>query len=256
MASAASTTALMYWDLVPAIVGGVIGALAGGLPAWALAKRQSDETLRRDQQERVQVEKALAFSSFVKLIQIANSIINNGNHIKSKLTLLRDEENRGLEPFQILTPLVGFHENEYVQFHADELRIFAKYGELELIQNLLLLSERHSTMIAVIQKYSVDRARIQEKLPTPSSFDGDVGSLYVTEEQMNQIKVLTMPLNGIALGLSRNIDYDVNLLRKIVRDFNRATSRMFAVKDFALFEVPNDEELGEMRAPPSVEPSE
>jgi hypothetical protein len=51
----AYTEVAQYWDLVPAVVGGIIGALAGGIPAWLLAKRQSDETLGHRLIKRIQI---------------------------------------------------------------------------------------------------------------------------------------------------------------------------------------------------------
>jgi hypothetical protein len=67
------------WELISAVIGGVIGALTGGIPSWALAKRQSNETLRRDREQRVEVQKALAFSTAVKLLHIINSTISLGS---------------------------------------------------------------------------------------------------------------------------------------------------------------------------------
>jgi len=91
-----------YWDLVPAVVGGVIGALAGGIPAWLLAKRQSDETLRRDREQRVENQKTLAFSVVVKLLHVINSTISLSNHVKSCLALRNDPDRAHMEPWQVL----------------------------------------------------------------------------------------------------------------------------------------------------------
>ena len=80
-------------DMASAIVGGLIGALAGGLPAWVLAKRQSNEVLRRDREQRVENQKTLAFAVCVKLLHIINSTISLSNHVKSCLALRDDPAN-------------------------------------------------------------------------------------------------------------------------------------------------------------------
>lgn len=102
-----------WWDLVPAVVGGIIGALAGGIPAWLLAKRQSDETLRRDQEQRTQNHKALAFSAAVKLLHIINSTISLSNHVMSCMSLRDHPERARMEPWQVLVPMIG---------HTDEIQ--------------------------------------------------------------------------------------------------------------------------------------
>ena len=146
-----------YWDLVPAVVGGVIGALAGGIPAWLLAKRQSDETLRRDREQRVENQKALAFSVAVKLLNIINSTISLSNHVKSCLAL-RDNPNRvHMEPWQVLVPMIGHTDEGSIRFAAEEMGVFAAANEYDLMQDMMLLAVRHSSTLATFQEYCVMR---------------------------------------------------------------------------------------------------
>ena len=62
------------WDLVPAAVGGVIGALAGGVPAYALARLASKEAKRKDDETRLAADIALLYSAAQRLIDIANGL--------------------------------------------------------------------------------------------------------------------------------------------------------------------------------------
>ncbi|MBF9153109.1 hypothetical protein [Novosphingobium jiangmenense] len=113
-------------DMTSAVVGGLLGALAGGIPAWGLAKRQSNETLRRDREQREENQKALAFSVAVKLIQIINSTIILNNHLKSCLALRQDPAREHMEPWQVVVPIVGNTDQESsIRFTAEEMAVFA-----------------------------------------------------------------------------------------------------------------------------------
>ena len=120
-----------YWDLVPAAVGGIIGALAGGIPAWLLAKRQSDETLRRDTEQRTENQKALAFAAAIKLIQIINSIVSLRNHVRSCFALLDDPAHAHMEPWQVLVPMIGHTDEGSIRFTAEEMGVLAAVSTAE-----------------------------------------------------------------------------------------------------------------------------
>lgn len=238
-----------YWDLVPAIVGGVIGALAGGIPAWLLAKRQSDETLRRDREQRVDNQKALAFSVVVKLLHIINSTVSLSNHVKSCLAVRDAPEHAHMEPWQVLVPMIGHTDEGSIRFTADEMAVFAAANEYDLMQDMMLLAVRHASSLASFQEYCVMRNEFRAIGPKPADFNGQIGGGWLTQEEADSFKPYTIPMNNVVVGLDAGLNEDERLARAIGERFGPTTKRMFKVERFADLTFPSDEELAEMRKP-------
>lgn len=252
MTSTAITAQVIeYWDLVPAIVGGVIGALAGGIPAWLLAKRQSDEALRRDSEQRVENQKALAFSVVVKLLHIINSTVSLSNHVKSCLALRNDPARAHMEPWQVLVPMIGHTDEGSIRFTADEMGVFAAANEYDLMQDMMLLAARHSSALATFQEYCKMRNEFRTIGPKPADFDGQIGGGWLTPEEVDGFKPYTIPMNNVVVGLDAGLDEDERLARKVAERFGPVTARHFNVEKFADLTFPPDEELAAMRLPPN-----
>ncbi len=239
-------------EMIAAIVGGVIGAFAGGIPAWLLAKRQSDETLRRDREQRIENQKALTFSTTVKLMLIINSTISLNKHIKSCMSLRDDPSCAHMEPWQVLVPMVGFTDEGSIRFSAEEMAVFAAANEYNLMQDMLLLAVRHSSSLASFQEYCARRDAFLPIGPKPEAFEGQIGSAFITQEEADTFKPYTIPLNNVALGLSAGLDEDVRLARTIAERFGPATAKFFKVKRFASLTFPSDAELAAMEQPPNT----
>lgn len=236
-----------YWDLVPAIVGGVIGALAGGIPAWLLAKRQSDEAMRLHAAQRIDGQKALAFSTTVKLLHIINSTISLSNHVKSCMAVRDDPI---MEPWQVLVPVIGYTDQGTIRFTAEEMAVFAAAGESDFMHDMLVLALRHASSLATFQEYCTKRNEFLSVLRKPEAFEGHIASTMLTEEEVNSSKLYTIPLNNRALGLDTKLDEDVRLSRTVAEKFGSVTKKYFKVKQFISLPFPTDEELAAMRQPP------
>lgn len=232
-----------YWDLVPATVGGVIGALAGGIPAWLLSKKQLQQTLERDKEQRKEREKSLAFSASVKLIVIINSIINLYSHVKSCLSLLEGPAHKDMEPWQVLIPMIGHSDEGSIRFTAEEMAVFVAANESSFMQDMMLLALRHASSLSTLNEYNSRRIEFQKNGPTPDFFEGRMGSSTLTREQFNQYQTYTIPLNDIALALSKGLEEDLKLARTVAEKFGPITKSYFKVEEFISIKLPTDEEL-------------
>lgn len=239
--------------MTSAIVGGLIGALAGGIPAWALAKRQSNETLRRDREQRVENQKALAFSVVVKLLHIINSTISLSNHVKSHLALRKDPARAHMEPWQVLVPMIGHTDDEgAIRFTADEMDVFAAMNEHDFMQDMMLLAMRHSSSLSAFKEYCKLRNEFLAVGPKPQDFVGQIGGARLTPEEALKLKPYTIPMNNIVDGLEAGLDEDVRLARTITKRFGPVTAKHFKVTKFADLSFPSEDELAAMQQPPNI----
>ncbi len=240
-----------YWDLVPAIVGGIIGAFAGGVPAWLLAKRQSDETLKRNNEQRVETEKALAFSAGVKLLNIATSIVSLNNHVKMCMAIRQQPGSENMQPWQVLFPQIGHTDEAEVRFSPEEMAIFVKAQEHAYMLDLMLLAQRNAASLEGFRQYCIMRKEFQPIGPKPAIFNGQIGSAWVTAEQEESLKQYTIPLNNVAEGLEAGLEKDVSLARTVTERFDAITSKYFGVEKFMTISLFSDEELAAMQVLPN-----
>lgn len=240
-------------DMTSAIVGGLIGALAGGIPAWALAKRQSNETLRRDREQRLENQKALAFSVVVKLLHIINSTISLSNHVKGCLALRTVPAHSHMEPWQVLVPMIGHTEDEgSIRFTAEEMGVFAAMGEYDFMQDMMLLAVRHSSSLSAFKEYCAMRKEFRAIGPKPQDFDGQIVGGWLTPEQVISYKPYTVPMNNAVVGLDAGLEEDIRLARAVATRFGPLTTSHFKVTKFADLSFPSDDELAAMRQAPST----
>jgi hypothetical protein len=243
----ASAQIIEYWDLVPAIVGGVIGALAGGIPAWLLAKRQSDEALRRDQEQRAENQKALAFSAAVKLLHIINSTVSLRDHVRSRMELLNDPSHSHMEPWQVLVPMIGHTDEGTIRFTSEEMGVFTAAKEYDFMQDMMLLALRHSASLATFLEYCSMRNEFRAIGPKPVYFEGQIGGITLTQEEVDSFKPYTIPMNDAAVGLHLGLDTDQTLARSVAARFGPITAKHFGVDQFIDLAIPSEEELAAMK---------
>ena len=229
-----------WWDLVPALGGAIIGALAGGIPAWWLARRNSNEVLARDAIARKENEKAAAFRVFVKLLTLTNSVHTLRNHVRDSLALRKTPEARGMEPWMVVQPMVGFADEGTVHFEPDELAIFYAAGEREFLADLMLMDRRHAAAFSAFLAYCERREAFVAVAPTPDKFDGAIGGADLSKEELMRLRLYTIPLNNILDALAPNLEEDWLAAKSVARRFGPIAQRYFNDPSFVRLEVPED----------------
>lgn len=231
-------------DLVTAITGGIIGALAAGIPSYLIAKRQSRELLQRDADARTREEKALALTTTVKFIQIVNSLAGLQQHVESCFAATEGEK---MEPWQRLIPMVGHSDEAKIRFNDNEITLLARANQSQLMQDLILLASKNSSVIISWQDYCKRREALAERAPTPTSFEGECGAVLLTEEQVNELKIFTIPLNNLALSFRKYLAEDIELAERIAKSLPAAYSAYFDVENFVTLDFPIDGDLPQER---------
>lgn len=236
-------------------MGGVIGALAGGIPAWLIARRQSNETLRRDNEERRRQELALSFSVHVKLFTIINSTIHDWKHVHAALAERMLPAKAHMEPWQIVRPLAGHPAEEQITFSSQELALFLAMGENEFMHEILLLAQRHAATVQAMQEYMRRRDQMmQQRAPIPDEFVGDLGLATITEEEWRKLRPYSVMLNSLVDQLSEQLTENLELCRKVANSIGPLVQAYFKDPKRGGLSFPTEEELGEMIAlsiPPS-----
>ena len=232
-----------WWNLMSAIIGGILGALAGGVPAFTIAKRQSEESIKREREQRQEREKALAFAALVTLITITNSTVSLYRHVLGHLRLLNEPRYKLSQPWQVLRPMVGFSDEGEQRLSAEQLAVFVAAGRHDYAMDAMLLAQRHAATLSSFQEYCELRERLTPQLPAPESYAGDVGASYLTPDQVMQLMPIIIPLNNLAAQLGAHLEADLTLGRKVSEGFGPITRAYFKDDKFPMLGFPTDEEV-------------
>ena len=218
-------------------------ALAGGIPSWLLAKRQSNETLARDREQRREKEKTLAFAVCVKLLEISNSLVLLRNHVAESEALRLLPDNIHMEPWQTLQPLSGQTDEGMIRFTPDEMAVFMAAKHREFVMDAMLVARRHASSLEAFAEYCERRSSLLLNAPVPDSFEGDVGRGWITDTQRRAMMVHTIPLNAIAATLPDRLAQDLALVRSVCEQFGPIVKNYFDDPGFPGLAVPSDAEL-------------
>jgi hypothetical protein len=151
-----------------------------------------------------------------------------------------------MEPWQSLQPMVGFTNEVNIRFDPNEMAIFLAAGEIDFMQDAMLLAERHATSHEVFRKYCELRHEISRRLPAHESFLGAVGTSHLSAKEVLALKPLTLPLNNMAEGLISGTEQDLSLCKSVVTRFGPITKKYFEDSKFPTVSFPSDEDLEKM----------
>lgn len=237
----------MDWSgLASSVIGGVIGALAGGVPAWLIARRQSNETLRRDEEQRTRQDKALCFAVHVKLITIINSVVQDWCHIQRAMLVLSDPETSHMEPWQALEPIVGHTDEGQVRFTPEELGLFMAANEPEFMMDLMLIAQRNGASIAAMKEYHLRREELRAFYPKPEVVLGRMMKASITREDWLKLLPYTLPLDGMVKQMSEHSGENINQCREIANRIGPIVQKYFNDPKMGGISFPTDEKLAEM----------
>jgi len=120
------------------------------------------------------------------------------------------------------------------------------------MQDMMLLAIRHKSSVETFKEYMKMRADFRTIGPKPTGFNGQIGSTFLTQQEVEQYKPYTIPMNNLALGLEVGLDKDMALARQVVAKFGPVCQRYFNDHKFVSLTFPSDAELADMIAPPDT----
>ncbi len=210
-----------WWDLIPAILGGIIGALAGGLPAYALAKRATKEALARDSKVRDELDRAKAFRIFGTLQAIVNSFFTTRMMIDEMLERPIDPNERA--PIQKrVNAMVGFTGEMSFLFHPDDLALLVAANHPDYLTDLELVSRRHAAIMSGLQSFGEFKDRLGQLLleATKHEFapDGTVVS-HIPTDLAPRVQISEMQLESIIAPLVQMLHDNTELVIKTAEQF-------------------------------------
>lgn len=154
-------TAINWWDLVPAIVGGIIGALAGGIPAYFLSKSASKEMSVRDESARKSVEHLAMLRLYLTLFHVGNDVFSARKQIDAMVLRPVGEDER-FPTQRRLSAFAGMQNVATNPFSNLDLSPLASVDGIELINQLDLLGRCYLSQISILNDFRNQKERLFE----------------------------------------------------------------------------------------------
>jgi hypothetical protein len=234
--------------MLPAIAGGVIGALAGGIPAFLIALMGSKEVLRRDREARQMAERTTAFRAHVRVAEMVNAVLSLQAQVEGMIPpQTADDPNAHL--WQYVRPIAGLQDDNRIGIEPDEAAIFMAAQEADYVNDLLLLPRRHAAVTAALIEYGRKREDLAKLMPV-ESFVGEWGSAYMTKAESDALKPRMVELNSIIRQARTVMEENRETALSLARRFGPILKAYFKDPTFPGFLL--DRVRGEAEAPAST----
>lgn len=192
-----------------AVVGAMVGALAGGGVTWLLQSIQNT----RENSDR---DKALARSLLFKLIRIYSDHEAFRRHVENcHENAKKNELELGWQSF---SPIANGPKR--VDFSADEMSYLLSLGNYDLFNEILSTDVIHTATIEIFEFYALRRMALTDMLPAAMS--GTVGSFTLTPEQFSIVSPRAVELNLLIDDIENSVEEDAANALKALTQFNNA----------------------------------
>jgi hypothetical protein len=173
-----------WWELVPAIIGAVIGAVAAGLPAYLLAVRSTEEALSKEQELRKKINKDRALNIF---IIFAEAISDASDHFDQMEEYIERSDAVINDPYPLQRCVRAIANLNFVDFFripTADLVLLADAGELEFAQRLTHSLKTYNSVIDSLRKYSSLKEKQYELISQADALEiSDTGMTKATVDK-------------------------------------------------------------------------
>lgn len=248
-----------WWSLASAIIGGVIGSFAGGIPAWLLARRASREASKNERERQAELDQTAWFRIFVKLSTIANGLLSTLIQIDEMLTTsLVDEHDEAPTQRRVLA-FAGLNSRDAVTFHADELQVLMKADEADYLSDLELLAQRHLAILLALEEYGRRKAKLHDFLTSVegTSFGPkDTMSTHLIGANAIRARAEARALESIIAPAVEFLRRDSKFAIKLGEQFGPKMKKFFPTKKVPSFQFDRLQELSPGMMPLPEDPAD
>jgi hypothetical protein len=232
-------SAYEWWDLIPAIVGGIIGALAGGIPAWLLARRGSKENLARDKEQRTEKELASAFRVFTKLSMIINDLTSTLLQIEEMLLRPVDPDDESPTQRRV-SAFAGAESEPTLMFTADDLYVLIAAGEVDYLTDLDLLGRRYAANLRTMHTYAQLKSKLHDLIGESEIIEFGPGDRIFTRidaKNAAKLRMQARALESVIVPLIDGMRRDTQLGIKLAQQYGPKMKAYFGTRKVPFFDL-------------------
>lgn len=174
-----------WWDLVPAAIGAVIGALAGGVPPYLIAIRSSNEILKREEEIAMQNNRARLFRTFSAVHHMVNASFNT-------LELIRSMQQSGScmvgdhAPTQrYIREIANLEFENYIVLSHDDIGLLFDNEKSNFANDLIDATNKYNAVLNCVRTFNREKEVLVRTL-TKSTSEHKVGPDGLTISKLSR----------------------------------------------------------------------
>lgn len=221
--------------LASALIGAIAGAATGYWPARRLAKRSSDEILKRDADARHEGELRAARQVYVKLHAVANSIGTYHKQVEEMIAKADFDENSHMLIWQRLSAFPAIGREPTIEFSAEELALYIAAKRPEFMDDLLLLARKYAANLGNLTAFATMKTDLHNemtKFGNSTRVESGVSTthLLAPPELANFIKVKSEELELFANMMRSFLAEDYKFACNVASRFTEVTESYLGEK--------------------------
>lgn len=208
-------TATQIWEILQLpgseFWSAIAGAVVGGLIAFWIQNKALVEARNERSIERLQAEKALAYSLLFKVIKIYSNLEHIRRHVDTQRTL-HEETTR---PSGYLLALANLP--SAIEFSADEMSMLLSIQNDEIFNSILSLDSIHNSIMPVWELYAALREKVK-MLSQTIQFDPTVGRSEIEVKNDSPLAVAIFEADQMATELVRRAYEDATEAKQALEE--------------------------------------
>lgn len=188
-----------------AVIGALVGAVAGGAIAAWIQLISLKEARRQRQEDRDETREALGNSILLKVMRIHS---NNYGLRKDVDDAFKTAVEEGLEwePWQIVRTFANLPNHFHIS--TNEMALIFSFGDDDLLEWMSLIDETHNGLIDILGLYSTMRQALTDKLPIKMT--GERATAHLTPDQILTHGLKISELNHLANHMRERLKLDLD----------------------------------------------
>lgn len=213
------------------LISGFGGALLGGSISWMLAAQASKTALQRDQEMRLEDEKAAATRTILKLLQISNGLHTLEKYISTAIAAAPV----GSKMWQAVRPLSGLL-SKFPEFDASDFVPFIAADKTGIVNRLMLIAQRYQADETAIGTYNTIHTELQAMLAPFSIVDPSTGSaqteIPTNPEILSPFLIKIEVLEQLMQTIYQSLTEDLAEAKALCKECNSAMQAHFRGSKF------------------------
>lgn len=154
-----STMTFTTTDLAT-LIAGFGGTILGGGISWLLARQTASDTRKRDEEARNAQDKASLLQTILKVMQVSNGLYTIHRNIEGSAESANEQGIGDPELWTLVRPVAG--RTETPKFDASDFVPFAVSSRPDLINRIIMISNRYDAIESALRVYSERRLSFQD----------------------------------------------------------------------------------------------
>lgn len=179
-----------FWS---GIIGAVLGAVVGGLIAYAIQVKALREGRRQRDEDRARLREALGNSLIIKMLRIHSNFHHFHRYIEEFFEKAARSGAEG-EPWQIVVPLAN--PPDRVHFSSEELSMLLTLGDADVSNLVIQMDEVHNGLNDAIRVLGAERSALTAQL-TAVQAKGVAFTSVLTKEQAVALRPYMQNVNSL-----------------------------------------------------------